>query len=88
MKHFLAICVLQFGTFWVASGVSLFLPDTFNQLTLAREEYSMDLRVCDVANLKKAGNLTFESFDLDGEVKSFKICMNSFSKCPFFLGLC
>jgi hypothetical protein len=54
--YFAGCCALQFGTFCIGGGLNLFLPDIFNELSIARQETSLDYRVCDVANMKR--NLT------------------------------
>jgi hypothetical protein len=75
LKYFLCICALQFGTFWVASGITLFLPDIFNQLTLANKEYSRDFRVCDVKKLLNTGNFSIDSYSSVDGVKKFKLLL-------------
>lgn len=46
--YFITICALQFGSFCVAGGINLFLPDILNKLWNAEEEYGREFRVCEV----------------------------------------
>lgn len=48
---FSVVCALQFGTFWIAGGMSLFLPDILNRLLQTREQYGREMSVCDVEDL-------------------------------------
>lgn len=49
--NFLTCAFLHFGTFSVAGGMAIFLPDTLNRLSKARQEQSDDLRICDVLQM-------------------------------------
>lgn len=45
--------------------MNLFLPDILNRLSIVREKYERDFRVCDVEDLdakSQSGNFTMEAF--------------------------
>jgi hypothetical protein len=49
LKKFFACSFLHFGTFTVAGGMAMFLPDILNRLSRAREgNASLELKICDV----------------------------------------
>lgn len=54
--YFAACCFLQFGTFWVAGGLNLFLPEILNKLALTRDETEGNYGVCDVYKYPKHGS--------------------------------
>lgn len=50
--NFLTCSLLHFGTFSIAGGMALFVPDTFNKLSQARMRDDVgDLRICDVLQM-------------------------------------
>lgn len=57
-RYFFACCFLHFGTFSVAGGMALFLPETLNRLSIAKAEQSGDLQICDVFPMYYGANDT------------------------------
>ncbi|KAG5675991.1 hypothetical protein PVAND_005847 [Polypedilum vanderplanki] len=58
--QFIVCCVLQFGTFSIAGGLNLFLPDILNNLSILEQQTQSNLQVCDIS-MMKASNETINT---------------------------
>ena len=57
LLYFFACSLLHFGTFAVAGGMALFLPDTLNRLYKARAEGNgTEVKICDVMQMSNEVN--------------------------------
>jgi len=54
--YFAACCFMHFGTFCIAGGMGLFMPQVLNQVSNARLHDSGDLRICQAIQFNLSSN--------------------------------